>query len=97
MEAASTYSDLHMLLSVLDNCIKWERSLDNIVSCLSFYTALSTLNNKSMFIFSLIFFHCQGDPQIVRVGSFGVVTVRKHEIELKNMFSCHNSYSLSEM
>ena len=36
VEAASTYSDLHMLLSVLDNCIKWERSLDNIVSYLTF-------------------------------------------------------------
>merc|ERR1719204_2646237 len=30
VEGASTYSDLHMLLSVLDNCVKWERSLDNI-------------------------------------------------------------------
>ena len=36
--AASTYSDLHMLLSVLDNCIKWERSLDNIVSYRTSYS-----------------------------------------------------------
>ena len=31
-----------------------------------------------MFNFSLIF-HCQGDPQIVRVGSFGVVTMSNFE------------------